>query len=229
MAKQWTHQQLVEKSAKWLQKPLGAGGAGCHISITEFPTGWLGEIPDAIGWRATSEALGGSVLCEVKISRSDFLADKKKPHRNGDQLGVGNHRFYVAPAGLIDVSELPLNWGLVEITERGAAKCVAGYPKTTHNGNRNTMFRDTWFTADTDREMNILVRLLSRLGNIEELNNIKRENRRLLSQNKALKAQAEKVELADYMKEFEKIESSPIPIQRQLQRKRNQIRQRGNQ
>lgn len=223
MAKQWTHQELVDKSVKWLSKALGQGGAGCHVAVSEFPTGWTGEIPDAIGFRAHSEALGGSVVCEVKVSRRDFLADTKKPHRNGETLGVGNHRFYVVPQGLIEIEELPDNWGLVEITERGAAKCIVGYPSTTHQGNRKALFSESAFTVDIDREMNVLVRLLSRLGNVEELNNIKRENGRLKSENKLLRDENEVFELAEYTKELAEIKASKIPIPRQIQRKKNQL------
>lgn len=228
MTKQWSHQELVEKSVKWLRKALGQGGAGCHVAVSEFPTGWTGEVPDAIGFRAPSEVLGGSVVCEVKVSRSDFLVDAKKPHRNGEILGVGNHRFYVVPQGLIQIDELPPNWGLVEITERGAAKCIVGYPSTTHQGNRKALFNSSEFSVDVGREMNVLIRLLSRVGNVEELNNIKRENGRLNAENKALRDENEAFELAKYTKELADIRVSKIPIPRQIQRKKNQIARHQN-
>src|SRR5208337_2931128 len=56
-----------------------------------------------------------SVLVECKVSRADFLADREKPFRQKPELGVGCERFYLAPAGLIRLEELPAGWGLLEL------------------------------------------------------------------------------------------------------------------
>ncbi|MBF4281049.1 adenylosuccinate synthase, partial [Vibrio anguillarum] len=148
---------------KWLKKPHGQNGPGCHVAVSEFPTGYTGEIPDAIGFRAHTEYLSGSVVCEVKVSRGDFLADAKKPHRNGEVLGVGQHRFYFAPQGLIKPDELPEGWGLVEVNHRGGTKCIVGYTSMLNYGDRGELFEKTLFDADIEREMNILIRLCSRI------------------------------------------------------------------
>jgi hypothetical protein len=71
-------------------------------------------MPDAIGWKKASH----SVLVECKISRADFLADRGKPFRLKPESGVGCERFYLAPAGMIKVQELPAGWGLLECRER---------------------------------------------------------------------------------------------------------------
>lgn len=223
MIKKWTHRELVDKAVKWLRKPHGQGGTGCHVAVSEFPTGYTGEIPDAIGFRAHTEYLSGSVVCEVKVSRSDFLADAKKPHRNGEVLGVGQHRFYVAPQGLIKPDELPRNWGLVEVTNRGGTKCIVGYPSTLHYGNRRELFEASLFEVDAEREMNVLIRLCSRIGDTEELNNIKRDNTRLKKENEMLVVQAKKIEVADYLKELEKIELSSRPIHLQRNVAKNKL------
>lgn len=206
MIKKWTHRELVDKSVKWLKKTHGQGGTGCHVAVSEFPTGYTGEIPDAIGFRAHTEYLGGSVVCEVKVSRSDFLADAKKPHRNGEVLGVGQHRFYVAPQGLIKPDELPQGWGLVEVTNRGGTNCVVGYPSTQRYRYRKELFESSLFEIDVEREMNVLIRLCSRIGDAEELNNIKRENNRLKKENESLIAQAGNAKVEDYLEELEQID-----------------------
>lgn len=228
MNKKWTHQDLVDKAVKWLKKPHGQGGTGCHVAVSEFPTGYTGEIPDAIGFRSHTEHLGGSVVCEVKVSRSDFLADAKKPHRNGEVLGVGQHRFYVAPQGLIKPDELPKDWGLVEVNNRGGTKCIVGYPSTLNYGDRGELFDNSLFDIDIEREMNVLIRLCSRIGNAEELNNIKRENNHLRQENERLLKQANKIEVADYLKELEKIEASQIPLHRQKCRIEQKIKRYKN-
>ena len=63
--KKITHDDLVESAARWLRKEN-------YIVITEMSDG-VSEKPDAIGWRAGSE----TTLIECKVSRSDFLSDKK--------------------------------------------------------------------------------------------------------------------------------------------------------
>lgn len=109
------HRDLVQVASKWLR------GRGCKIVLNEFRCTTTEE-PDAIGWRGTS---GPSFLVEVKTSRADFLRDRKKPFRVNPQLGVGEFRYFLAPAGLIPVSELPEGWGLVEV-DGGRATLVRG-------------------------------------------------------------------------------------------------------
>jgi len=53
-----------------------------------------------------------------KISRSDFLADREKPFRLKQELGLGCERFYLAPQGLLQAKELPAGWGLLELCKR---------------------------------------------------------------------------------------------------------------
>jgi hypothetical protein len=73
-----------------------------------------GEMPDAIGWKDACH----SVLVESKASRADFLADRDKSFRRKPEIGVGSERYYLAPRGLIRVEELPVGWGLLEVSGR---------------------------------------------------------------------------------------------------------------
>src|SRR5690606_30712771 len=119
-----THADLCALALKWLKRPRSAGGAGCAVAVSECRTGWSGEIPDAIGFRC-AEPDPGSVVVEVKVSRPDFLADSKKPHRTSG--GVGDWRYYMAPQGIISAVDLPKGWGLLEVNSRGHVKVVAGH------------------------------------------------------------------------------------------------------
>ncbi len=63
---------------------------------------------------------------EVKISRSDFLADakKQKHHFNGTKGEIvpawnPNYFYYACPEGLIKLEELPKNAGLIYIVNDG--------------------------------------------------------------------------------------------------------------
>lgn len=102
MATPPTHEELVQRALRWLR-----GYHRCSVAFAEFPM--YGEQPDAIGWQR-----GFSVLVEVKVSRSDFWADKSKPHRGVAGLGMGSRRWYLTPPGLLKAEEIPQDWGLAE-------------------------------------------------------------------------------------------------------------------
>ena len=59
-----------------------------------------------------------SELVECKISRADFLADRDKPFRRKQELGLGCERFYLTPADMLGPEELPAGWGLLECHNR---------------------------------------------------------------------------------------------------------------
>jgi hypothetical protein len=98
-----THKELVELSHKFVLKKMSCGFAVKELKTTEK------EIVDVLGFGAWNH----SVLIEVKVSRSDFLADKKKSFRINPDEGVGRYRFYCCPKNLIKVEDLPKNWGLI--------------------------------------------------------------------------------------------------------------------
>ncbi len=102
-----THAQLVLMAVNWLRRYQ------CGIVLAEQVC-VSGEMPDAIGWKRASH----SVLVECKISRPDFLADRGKPFRQKAELGLGCERFYLVPAGLLCLEELPAGWGLLEVRGR---------------------------------------------------------------------------------------------------------------
>ncbi|MGX9522932.1 hypothetical protein ACWX0P_29855 [Vibrio mediterranei] len=191
-SKVWSHQALCQIAAKWLKRAYSAGGAGCHIAFTEIRSGWDGEIPDAIGFRAAG-FYDGSIVVEVKTSRSDFLADRKKPHRLGEVLGLGNWRYYLCPEGLILPHELPDRWGLVYVTKRGGAKPVVGAASVSNYGERQHLLDVMRFVSDSTREQFILVKLLNRIADPDKLNIMLKDanNRaqRLAKDNEQLRAQ----------------------------------------
>jgi hypothetical protein len=97
-----THGDLVTLAGKWLQKH-------CSVVITEMQGGNY-EQADAIGWKG-----GYSWLIECKASRADFLADAKKSFRQHPESGMGYHRWFMAPLGMLSPDELPSGWGLIEV------------------------------------------------------------------------------------------------------------------
>lgn len=97
------HKELCNIAEKWLRS------FGCSVVFNEFSSS-TSEIPDAIGWKS-----GYSILIEAKTSRSDFLADFKKPHRIYPEIGAGEYRLYICEKDLIKKEELPDGWGLLYV------------------------------------------------------------------------------------------------------------------
>ncbi|MEG5263254.1 adenylosuccinate synthase [Pseudomonas sp. JDS28PS106] len=164
-----THNDLCLLAVKWLQRANSAGGPGCHVAVSECRSGWSGEIPDAIGFRAAGFE-DGSTVVECKTSRADFLADRKKAHRVAG--GLGNWRYFMAPAGLIRADELPAGWGLLEVNQRGHVKVAAGLAAFYREGydvvrGQSQLWRHE---ADREREQFLLVKLLNRVGDVEKMN-----------------------------------------------------------
>lgn len=94
------HKRLVTLGEKWLKRQ------GFAVVASELVTSGAREQADVIGFRSNCSA-----VIEAKASRSDFLADSRKPHRISGGLGV--YRFYLCLPEVMDVADLPERWGLL--------------------------------------------------------------------------------------------------------------------
>lgn len=172
--KKWNHAGLVEIALKWLRRQPSANGHGCNFAVAECASGYTGEIPDAIGFRLEHPQVI-SVVVEVKVSRGDFLADRKKPHRISG--GMGAYRYFMCPEGMIKPEELPQGWGLLWVNSRGHIKPKAG-PVVHANKSYDdwSAALHSWRqAADCMREQWLLVKLLSQIGDPEEANRKRKE------------------------------------------------------
>lgn len=190
------HRDLCEIGARFLKRPESANGHGCHFAVVEASC--YGENPDVFGVR---HGMNGSrtFLLEAKISRSDFLADKNKPHRINPEQGMGQYRYYICPTGLISINELPDKWGLIYVSERGICKVVSGVlsaPKIKyycewskkhksrydHRKIDENFIKLSFNERNFNNEMNLLTMALARLGNSEDLLYMQRENYKMKSE-----------------------------------------------
>lgn len=153
-----THKDLVKSAYKWVL------GKSCGFAFMELST-MSAETPDVIGFGSWMH----SIMIECKVSRSDFFADRKKPFRVVPENGVGRYRFYCCPAQLIKVSDLPENWGLIYVDEKGKARCV-------HNPyTKNAEYSNIWkggFKCNEEAERGLMYSALRRLhlrGRIDEI------------------------------------------------------------
>ncbi len=112
MGFEMTHRNLCIKAARYLRSkgihPFHKG----QYSVCELER--VGECPDAFAWGGSS-----TQLIEVKVSRNDFLSDKKKLWRQRPEIGIGRFRSYLCPEGLISADELPEAWGLLYADDNG--------------------------------------------------------------------------------------------------------------
>ena len=91
--KEYSHRELCLIESRYLKS---TGIVPFHRSsyvVCELER--AGESPDAFGWGNSS-----TQLIEVKVSRSDFLSDKKKYWRKHPKYGLAKFRSYLCPAGL---------------------------------------------------------------------------------------------------------------------------------
>ena len=131
-----THKQAVRRVRNWMTNSKQFG-----VVLAELATRNR-ETPDVIGWKQSH-----STLVEVKVSRSDFLGDKKKCFRRHEESGMGDHRYFAAPKGLLKPEEMPDGWGLLEIGEHQIREIAEAQPKN----------------ADKRCECNMLLSVLRRL------------------------------------------------------------------
>lgn len=185
MTKQWTHTELCKKAVSWLKRSHCGGGLGCSVALSEIPSSSKGgEIVDAIGLKVTAKI--ETIVVEVKVSRSDYWADQRKPFRVNPSAGMGNYRYYLCPEGLIGVMDLPPKWGLIYVGARGKLTVVCG-----HTMERE---RDWYFESNRDSELGMASMLLAKAGDFEYLNSVTRLNRRLQNENIQLKKKIEILE-----------------------------------
>jgi len=105
------HNSLTSLGVRWLRRQ------GFSVIATDLSTlGYRGR-EDILGFRSRCSA-----IIEVKVSRADFLVDRKKPHRNS--RGIGLYRFYLCPENLIAPNELPSGWGLLHARGRSVIEVV---------------------------------------------------------------------------------------------------------
>lgn len=113
----WYHEMLCCKGADWLQnyKPWnhktltpGYDKNWGHILINPYLR--LKERPDIFAFN------GYVTLCiEVKTNYNDFKNDMNKVCRSDNYKNkIGMFKCYLAPKGIIPLSEVPKGWGLLE-------------------------------------------------------------------------------------------------------------------
>lgn len=108
-----SHENLRVAAVRWLTRTRK-----CSVVLSELTSAAF-ETPDAIGWKS-----GISCLVECKTSRSDFLANARKPCILGERA-VGEFRYFLCIPELITLSDLTdSNYGLLWLKEDGRIRLI---------------------------------------------------------------------------------------------------------
>ncbi|WP_210515070.1 adenylosuccinate synthase [Pantoea ananatis] len=176
-----THAELNDVAKRWLLRPESGKGPGCKVAFVEVGAVGDTERADAWGYRWGWNAC--SILVESKVSRSDFLRDRHKPHRQ--EGGMGDFRYFICHEGIINLSDLPERWGLLWVNKRGHVKLMAGHICCLmgYSWDGNRPLADLWrHDADMDVERGLLAYMVSRVGDPDALLQEQREYRRVNQQ-----------------------------------------------
>lgn len=122
---------------------------------------------------------------EIKISRSDFFADRKKTEKIkilstgfnscNSKCNRPNKFFYIIPEGLIKLEEIPSYAGYMQISKNGIIKTIKEAPflhkeKLDFTKNFCFKFYNKWI--DSKIEINSLSREINRLKELLKKHNI---------------------------------------------------------
>jgi len=142
LVSQLSHDEIAEIGAKKLKS------LGYIATFSNMNSAVAGERPDALGIKSCGETF----LIEAKTSRSDFLADLKKPWRQAGYAGLGHYRAYLTPKGLLSADEIPYGWQLWEVhgKTKPIVKVVKGRIKQADPSGRTTW--KAWVNVNCDSE-----------------------------------------------------------------------------
>ena len=137
-ARRDAHEALVERVATELTRSgrLAWRGLSARAKVGDA---WVMAIADVYSIRhTTQEAYLEPVVHEVKVQRSDLLADLRNPAKRGAYLQLAGACWYVIRSGIAEPDEIPPECGVVVATDR-ALDVVRAAPRHAH-----AMRLDVW-------------------------------------------------------------------------------------
>jgi len=126
-ARRDAHEALVERVAREMTRAGRIAWRGLSVrakvadaAAPDEPGGgrWVMAMPDVFSIRHTSvEAYLQPVVHEVKVQRSDLLADLRNPAKRAAYLQLGSECWYVLRAGIARADEVPPECGVLFATD----------------------------------------------------------------------------------------------------------------
>ena len=68
-------------------------------------------------WTISYVKCNTSISFEIKVSRSDFASELKKPLKRRAGMRLSHEFYFVVPKGLVSIEEVPVDCGLIEVDE----------------------------------------------------------------------------------------------------------------
>jgi hypothetical protein len=122
-ARRDAHELLVERVAREMTRAGRLAWRGLAIRA-KVDAGWVMAMPDVFSIRHTTvEAYAAPIVHEVKVQRSDLLADLRRASKRRAYLELGGECWYVISDGIADADEIPAECGV--LVAGGAALVVA--------------------------------------------------------------------------------------------------------
>ena len=112
-ARRDAHEQLVERIAREMTCAGRLAWRGLSLRA-KVDDGWTIAMPDVFSIRHTTvEAYLDPVVHEIKVHRSDLLADLRSSAKRAAYLQLGSECWYVIRAGIAEPDEIPLECGVL--------------------------------------------------------------------------------------------------------------------
>lgn len=120
------HEVTVYKNLNYVREPSGllffelytatGYGRGNPQRIDAFH---MSDLPSANYMRTAYE---------IKVSKRDFMSELKQPNKRRAALLYSNLFYFVTPKGLVNSTQVPLECGLIEVSESGRSDIVVKAP-----------------------------------------------------------------------------------------------------
>ncbi|MEO6897324.1 MAG: hypothetical protein ABI218_11835 [Caldimonas sp.] len=118
-ARRDAHESLVDRVAREMTRAgrLAWRGLAVRARVAE---GWVVAMPDVFSIRHTTvEAYAEPIVHEVKVQRSDLLADLRRAGKRQAYLELGGECWYVIKEGIARPAEIPDECGVLVASEAG--------------------------------------------------------------------------------------------------------------
>ena len=113
------HELLVEDVARTLTRAGRLAWRGLAVRA-RVESGWVMAMPDVFSIRHTTvEAYAEPIVHEVKVHRSDLLADLRRSAKREAYLQLGGECWYVLREGIAEADEVPHECGVLIGTASG--------------------------------------------------------------------------------------------------------------
>jgi hypothetical protein len=127
-ARRDAHEALVGQVAEAMTRAGRLAWRGLALRA-RVDDGWVMAMPDVFSIRNTTvEDYVEPVVHEVKVARSDLLADLKRPAKRAAYLQLGGECWYVLRAGIAAPEEIPAECGVL-VADGGALEVARPAPR----------------------------------------------------------------------------------------------------